>query len=69
MKLSARNVLRGTIRKIEIGAVNAEITLEIAPGVEVISIITANSVERLNLFVDKTAYAVIKASSVMVAVD
>ena len=69
MKLSARNVLRGTIRKIEIGAVNAEITLEIAPGVDVISIITANSVERLNLFVDKTAYAVIKASSVMVAVD
>ena len=69
MKLSARNVLRGTIRKIEIGAVNAEITLEIAPGVEVVSIITANSVERLNLFVDKTAYAVIKASSVMVAVD
>ena len=69
MTLSARNVLRGTIRKIEIGAVNAEITLEIAPGVEVVSIITANSVERLNLFVDKAAYAVIKASSVMVAVD
>ena len=55
MKLSARNVLRGTIRKIEIGAVNAEITLEIAPGVEVVSIITANSVERLNLFVDKNS--------------
>ena len=69
MKLSARNVLRGTIRKIEIGAVNVEITLEIAPGVEVVSMITANSVERLNLFVDKTGYAVIKASSVMVAVD
>ena len=69
MKLSARNVLRGTIRKIEIGAVNAEITLEIAPGIEVVSMITANSVERLDLFVDKTAYAVVKASSVMVAVD
>jgi molybdopterin-binding protein len=69
MKLSARNVLHGTIRKIEIGALNAEITLEIAPGVEVVSIITANSVERLNLYVDKTAYAVIKASSVMVGID
>ena len=68
LKLSARNVLRGTIRKIEIGAVNAEITLEIAPGIEVVSMITANSVERLDLFVDKTAYAVVKASSVMVAV-
>ena len=35
MKLSARNVLRGTIRKIEIGAVNAQVTLEIAPVVAV----------------------------------
>jgi molybdopterin-binding protein len=49
--------------------VNTEITLEIAPGVQVVSIITTNSVERLDLFVDKTAYAVIKASSVLVAVD
>jgi len=69
MKLSARNVLQGTIRKIEYGTVNTEITLEIAPGVQVVSIITTNSVERLDLFVDKTAYAVIKASSVLVAVD
>ena len=44
MKLSARNVLRGTIRKIEIGAVNAQVTLAIAPDVEVVSIITAESV-------------------------
>ena len=69
MKLSARNVLRGTIRKIEIGAVNAQVTLAIAPDVEVVSIITAESVVRLDLFEGKTAYAVIKASSVMVAVD
>ena len=47
MKLSARNVLRGTIRKIEIGAVNAQVTLAIAPDVEVVSIITADSVVRL----------------------
>ena len=69
MKLSARNILRGKVRKIEYGTVNTEITLEIAPGVEVVSIITTSSVERLDLFVDKTAYAVIKASSVMVATD
>ena len=49
MKLSARNVLRGTIRKIEIGAVNALVTLAIAPGVEVVSIVTADSVVRLDL--------------------
>jgi molybdopterin-binding protein len=69
MKLSARNVLRGTIRKIEIGAVNAQITLEIAADVEVVSIITVDSVKRLRLVEGRTAYAVIKASSVMVAVD
>jgi molybdopterin-binding protein len=69
MKLSARNVLRGTIRKVEIGAVNAEITLEIASGVQVISIITADSVAGLDLSEGKTAYAVIKATSVMVAID
>ena len=69
MKLSARNILRGTIRKIEIGAVNAEITLEIAPGVQVVSVTTADSVARLNLSEGKAAYAVIKASSVMVGVD
>ena len=69
MKLSARNVLRGTIRKVEIGAVNAEITLEIASGVQLVSIITADSVAALDLSEGKTAYAVIKATSVMVAVD
>jgi molybdopterin-binding protein len=69
MKLSARNVLRGTIRKVEIGAVNAEITLEVASGVQVVSIITADSVAGLDLAEGKTAYAVIKATSVMVAVD
>ena len=69
MKLSARNVLRGKIRKVEVGAVNAEITLEISPGVEVVSVTTADSVARLDLQEGKTAYAVIKASSVMVGVD
>jgi molybdopterin-binding protein len=69
MKLSARNVFRGTIRKIELGAVNAEITLEVAPGVEVVSVTTAESVARLDLSEGKSAYAVIKATSVMVGVD
>ena len=69
MKLSARNVLRGTVRSIEIGAVNAQVTLEIAPGVTIVSIITAESVKSLKLVQGGPAYAVIKASSVMVAVD
>jgi molybdopterin-binding protein len=40
MKLSARNVLKGTIKAIEIGAVNVDILVEISPGLEMSSIIT-----------------------------
>ncbi len=69
MKLSARNTLPGTIREIQPGAVNAEITIELAPGLEVVSIITNDAVKDLELKVGARAYAVIKASSVMVAVD
>jgi molybdate transport system regulatory protein len=69
MKISARNTLAGTIRKIEQGAVNAEVTLELAPGIVVVSIITLDAVNSLRLKVGDRAYAVIKASSVMVGID
>ena len=69
MKLSARNVLKGRIMKIVDGAVNCEVTLEIAPGVEVVAIITRTSVQSLELAVSRDAFAVIKASSVMITVE
>ncbi len=69
MKLSARNVLKGTIKTVEIGAVNVEVTVEVAPGLEMTSIITKKSCENLGLAVGKPAYAVIKASNVMIGVD
>ena len=69
MRLSARNSLPGVIRKIVPGAVNAEVTIELAPQLAVVSIITLDAVKSLNLKVGARAYAVIKASSVMVAVD
>jgi molybdopterin-binding protein len=69
MEISARNVLRGIVRNIEIGVVNAEVTVEIAPGVTIVSVITAESVSKLKLARGGPAYAVIKASSVMMAVD
>lgn len=69
MKVSARNSLKGTIKKVEIGAVNAEITIEISPGVELVSIITKTSAEALGLSAGKEAYAVIKSSDVMIAVE
>jgi molybdopterin-binding protein len=69
MRVSARNVLKGTITRITAGAVNAEVVLEVGPGVEVASIITNASVQRLKLKVGAAAYAVIKASDVLVGVD
>lgn len=69
MKLSARNVLKGKVVKLTKGAVNAEVTLELPGGAQIVSIITNASVDALKLAEGKEAYAVIKASSVMVAVD
>ena len=69
MKLSARNALPGTIRLIERGAVNAEVTIEVATGITIVSIITLDAVQNLGLKEGGKAYAVIKASSVMVAID
>lgn len=69
MKLSARNVLKGKVKKIHPGAVNSEVVIEIAGGAEVVSVITKESVEALDLREGKEVYAVIKASNVMVAVD
>ena len=69
MKISARNVIKGKIKKIIPGAVNSEIILEIPGGAEIVSIITKESVETLELKVGKEVYAVVKASNVMIAVD
>jgi len=69
MKLSARNLLKGTVKKIVVGAVNSEVVIELPGGAEIVSIITKESVESLELKIGKPVYAVIKASNVMVAVD
>lgn len=69
MKISARNVLPGKVVSIVRGPVSTEVTLEIVPGVQITSSITTNSADALGLQVGKQAYGVIKASSVMVAVD
>jgi molybdopterin-binding protein len=69
MKLSARNILKGKVVKIVKGAVNSEVVLELSDGVQVVSIITNESVKSLGLKKNIEAYAVIKASNVMIAVD
>jgi len=69
MKLSARNTLKGTVKKIMLGAVNAEVVIELPGGVQITSIVTKQAVESLGLAEGKSAYAIIKASSVMLGVD
>ncbi len=69
MKISARNVLKGKVKKIAPGAVNAEVVVELPGGQEVVAIITRAAVDGLGLAEGKPAYAVIKASNVIVAVD
>jgi molybdopterin-binding protein len=69
MKTRARNILKGTVKQITHGAVNTEVVIELPNGIEVVSIITKESVQKLGLRNGKEAYAVIKASNVMIAVD
>lgn len=69
MNISARNVFDGTIKQVVRGAVNSEVTIKMLDGTEIVSIITNKSVDNLKLAEGKQAYAVIKASNVMIAVD
>lgn len=69
MKISAKNILKGTVRSIKAGSVNDEVVIELPGGTCITAIITRSSTESLGLEVGATAYAIIKASSVMVGVD
>ncbi len=69
MKLSARNMLKGKVKKVTTGAVNSEVVITLPGGAEVVSIITKTSAEALGLAAGKDVYAVVKASNVMIATD
>ena len=69
MKLSARNQLKGTIKEIENGAVNAIVKLDIGGGNIISATISMDAVKSLNLAVGKEADAIIKSTSVMVGVE
>lgn len=69
MKLSARNQLKGKVVSIKEGAVNAIVVLDIGGGNQISSTISMDSVKELGLKVGSEAYAVIKATSVMVGID
>jgi molybdate transport system regulatory protein len=67
MQTSARNALRGTITRITDGAVNTEVSLAVAEGVEIVAVVTRESVRALRLSVGRSAVALIKSSFVVLA--
>jgi molybdopterin-binding protein len=69
MKVSARNVLKGKVKKLNHGAVNSEVIVALPNGLEIVSIITKASAENLGLKEGKEVYAIIKASNVILAID
>ncbi|HWQ48999.1 MAG TPA: molybdopterin-binding protein [Methanosarcina sp.] len=69
MKLSARNVLKGKVKSVTMGAVNSEVVIELPGGAEMTSIITKSSAESLKLKEGSEVYAIVKASNVMIGTD
>jgi molybdopterin-binding protein len=69
MRLSARNILKGKVVRVIHGSVNSEVTIELPGGTQLVSVITNTSVDSLGLTEGKEAYAIIKASNVMIGVD
>jgi len=68
LKLSARNCLRGTVRRIVPGSVNSEVELELAGGASLVAVVTRESVKALGLRRGRTACAIFNASSVILGV-
>ena len=69
MKLSTRNQFAGVITRLVRGPVSTEVTMRIAAGVEIVSVITTNSAKRLRLKKGQRAHAFIKADHIIVGVD
>ncbi|MEH2081880.1 MAG: molybdopterin-binding protein [Nostoc sp.] len=69
MQVSARNALKGTVKNVIVGSVNTEVTIEVAPGVEMTAIITKSSAENLKLTEGKEVHAIVKSSDVIIAID
>ena len=69
MKISARNIFRGTIDALRTGAVNSEVDLTLSGGEKLVAMITNESAQALELAAGKEAVALVKASSVLVMTD
>jgi molybdopterin-binding protein len=68
MQLSARNQLSGTVRGVELGAIMAEVTVDVN-GQEIVAAITRSSAERLGLAEGQPVTVIIKATEVLLGVE
>jgi molybdopterin-binding protein len=69
MQISARNVLSGRVKSMTYGVVSAEVVVELSGGDEIVSVITKRSAEELGLSEGKEDSVVVKATSVMIALE
>jgi len=69
MKLSARNNLKGVVKKIEEGVITSKVVIDLGNDNQVVSIISKDAIADLGLQVGKTAYAIIKSTEVIVGID
>ncbi len=69
MHTSARNQFAGTVKGLVKGPVSTEVTIALAAGLEIVATISTRSADALGLAIGKPAHALIKASSVIVAID
>lgn len=69
MKISARNQFKGKVVEVVNGAVNGIVKIDIGGGNVISSVITMSSIKELGIEVGKEAYALVKASNVMVGVE
>jgi molybdopterin-binding protein len=69
MKLSARNVFKGKVLEVKRGQTTAHVEVDVGNGIVITSSITMAAVDELKLKPGDAAYAVIKASDVIVGID
>lgn len=69
MKLSARNIIKGKVKKVNHGLVSSEVIVGLPNEVEIVSIVTKAAVENLNLKEGKEVYAIMNATDVILATD
>ena len=69
MRISARNVIAGTVTEVKPGPVNAQVRVDVGGGTQLTAMITSDSVRELGIAEGKAVHVAIKASDVMLGVD